>query len=311
MTERGQQLARLLLDAVAEPVRSTLAQVPELAQILQGMEGEVVEAWPDLELPWERFGPYLAARVPYSGNVERGLRNLCVADLYLCCACVQGERAAIAGFHQQFVPLIRGTLRKLRLGDGLVEDLEQTLIQQLIVGEDGEPMIKNYGGLGRLAAWLRVVTARTARRTLQREKKLVSVDDETFADRVVEHDANPDLAQAKGAYRKVFKEVFKQAMTTLSPRDASLLRYRFGDGLSLKEIGAIYRVHHATAHRWLQQVRETLSQRALEMLRERLALGEADCASIIRLIQSDFDMTLGTFFGRDPADPALRGKKPG
>ena len=66
----------------------------------------------------------------------------------------------------------------------------------------------------------------------------------------------------------------------------------------LERIAAIYRVHHATIHRRLEKVREGLLVLTKAHLERALSVSSDECASIIRLIQSDFDLTLQTFFRR-------------
>ena len=88
-------------------------------------------------------------------------------------------------------------------------------------------------------------------------------------------------------------------MERLDDKELTLLRQRYVDGLKVEQIGAIHRVHHSTASRWLERIRDALLERTLQHLRAALALSPDECKSAIRMIQSDFDLTLRRFFGGD------------
>src|SRR5205823_12308411 len=84
---------------------------------------------------------------------------------------------------------------------------------------------------------------------------------------------DPVLAQLKQRYRDEFGEAFRQAAAALTPRERTLLRYRFLDGLSIDEIGVLHRVHRATVARWIAAIREALFEATRERLGSRLAIG--------------------------------------
>ena len=115
--------------------------------------------------------------------------------------------------------------------------------------------------------------------------------------------------RAKPSYRKAFAKAFRDAMTELEPKQVNLLKLRFADGLGLERIAAIYRVHHTTIHRQLRALQERLALRTRELLMGQLEIDEDDCRSVIRLIQSNFGVTLRSFFA--PGRPASKPSKGG
>lgn len=298
MSHAPDQMVQLFMEHLAPPNRLRLSGVPAASEILVEMLTGAGSTWPEVSVDQEQLLAYLAERFPDGGALERQLRNWAVQDLYLCCAAARGDHVAIAAFEVHFLPVIRGTLHRLELGGALIEDLEQHLRHLLLVGDgDRPPMITGYRGLGRLAGWLRVVTTRIARKALGKEKRHVLVGDGQLAERLLEEHPSAEMIGAKQVYRSTFKDVFKRAMATLEARQINLLRQRYVDELSLEQMAAIYRVHHTTVHRWLEKVRQALLERTYDMLQDQLGVSETDCRSIIRLIQSDFDLTLHGFFG--------------
>ena len=66
-------------------------------------------AWPGVEVPRDLFAQWVEARVPPDISVS-GVR---AADLYLACACAQGNRAAIATFEASFFREVDIALRRM------------------------------------------------------------------------------------------------------------------------------------------------------------------------------------------------------
>ena len=58
-------------------------------------------------------------------------------------------------------------------------------------------------------------------------------------------------------------------------------------------------MHHSTVLRRLDQVKRELLELTHDLLRERLDVTQNECLSVIRLIQSNFDLTLQTFLSGD------------
>lgn len=295
---RNEDEATALIAQLAGEVRSRLDGLADAAALIAELLAFAREKRPTLVVDAEVFLPYLAERVPTQGPLERALRSWRTDELLLCCACLEADEQALEIFHREHVPSIRNTLRQLRLNAALCDELQQQLVQELLLpGEGRAALLSNYAGLGSLAGWLRVVTSRRARRALGREKKLIPISDEAIAEQIAVGEGD-ELAGAKAEYRAAFKRAFKAALLALPPREQNVLRQRYADGLSLEQIGAVYRVHLSTVHRWLERIRAALLEETRLGLARELKISEEECESILRLIQSDLDMTLRTFFGK-------------
>jgi hypothetical protein len=72
---------------------------------------------------------------------------------------------------------------------------------------------------------------------------------------------------------------------------------RLGSGRSL---AAAYDVHTNTIARWLGRARQTLEAKVKQGLAGRLALNEEQLASVLRLIRSQLDVTLGRLLDGQP-----------
>jgi RNA polymerase sigma-70 factor (ECF subfamily) len=84
----------------------------------------------------------------------------------------------------------------------------------------------------------------------------------------------------------------------LSDRQRTILRQQLLDGLSIDEIGALYRIHRATAARWLEQARQQVLENTRALLLERLQVRPQELDSIIRLIRSRLEVSLRQLVAR-------------
>jgi RNA polymerase sigma-70 factor (ECF subfamily) len=152
------------------------------------------------------------------------------------------------------------------------------------------PAILDYAGRGPLRGWLRVTATREVLRLLKRGGREVELEDRMLEAPTLGDD--PALAALKERYRDALANAFREALAALGARERTLLRYQLVDGLSIDDIGAIYQVHRATAARWLVKVRDELIDRTYRTLADRLGLDAADVPSVVRLVQSQLEVSV-------------------
>jgi RNA polymerase sigma-70 factor (ECF subfamily) len=70
------------------------------------------------------------------------------------------------------------------------------------------------------------------------------------------------------------------------------LRQYFIDGLGLERLAPLYRVHHATVARWIGKARERIQHATKAEMMRRLQLRGADVSAIVRMIQSQIDVSI-------------------
>jgi RNA polymerase sigma-70 factor (ECF subfamily) len=214
-----------------------------------------------------------------------------VEDMYLACGCASGDRAALATLEDETLPIVTRGLAKIAQSDDARSELVQMLREQMLVATDREPGIAAYDGRAPLAIWLRVCAARLGMRHLAREGRNESLDDDHL-DQLAPGVPDPQLAYLQQHYGAQFRAAFREAVTSLAPRERNLLRHSVIDGLSIDQIAAIYHVHRATAARQLKQTRETLVAATRERMRLALGIGETELDSIFRVLVSMADVTL-------------------
>lgn len=247
-------------------------------------------AWPSLEVPDEDIGAAIGAAIVDEPDLATAIDDLHAEDLWLASACALGQRAAIEALDEKLVTL-RPTLARIGAGRDTIDDLMQQVRTRLLAdAEDRPARIRSYRGRGDLRSWLKVVLVRDGMRAVKRERQAPLPSDEL--DVLMDPGADPELQAMRGTYAQSFRAAFGEALGELSARDRNVLRYHLVDGLSIDELGAIYRVHRATAARWLVKIRETLYEVTRRKLLESLALSPSELDSVIRMIRSRLDASI-------------------
>jgi len=286
-------LSEPFLANVEAGLRRELGAFSDLEQRLVAMVNEARAQWPEVAVPPDVFVAYMGARLAVDRSAEEALAIAHPSDLYLACACVRGDSAAIAAFDRRFVSEIGGALARMRLSAASVDEVKQLVRQKLFVADEGAVgKIADYSGRSGLKRWVRAVAVRTGLNFIRKGKREVLVEDDRVLAGVSSGDDDPEVVYMKQKYRNEFREAFQQALGAVDDRQKSLLRYHYVDGLNIDEIGTIYRVHRVTAYRWLEKAREALVQRTNALLKARLQVEEREFDSILRLIRSQLHVSL-------------------
>jgi RNA polymerase sigma-70 factor, ECF subfamily len=285
----------VFVQALAGEARASFAELPDLEEQLAALVSDARAAWPSLTVPEERFLVHLAGRVAAERGGADGLGRLRAGDLYLACACAGGDPDATSAFLENFMPQVHAALAGLGAGASERDELAQQLISLLFVGDEGRSgAIATYSGRGSLRSWVRSVAVRTAMRQLGRIRSSPTDDDGLEA---VPAADDPEVHLLRARYGDAFRAAFREALAALTPRQRNLLKQHTLDELTVDQIGRLYRVHRATAARWVAAAREELCEGTRRRLVERLSVSNQEVDSILRLVWSQLDVSISTFLG--------------
>lgn len=248
-------------------------------------------AWPQLRVDPVEFARVLGGAIETADDPAAALEQLRASDLRLAMACIDGQRPALEELDRH-LDRLRPNLGRMGLtGDQLEDFLQETRMRLLASGAERPPRLRSYQGRAQLAAWLKVVVVRDAVRAVRRAAKRSPADAEI--DALMDPAGDPEAVTMKERYAEAFRAAFSRALEGLSTRDRNVLRFHLVEGLSIDELGAMYRVHRATAARWLVRIRERLfASTRTEMVRV-LAGSHRDFDSVMRLIQSRMHASIG------------------
>jgi RNA polymerase sigma-70 factor (ECF subfamily) len=268
-------------------------------KMLSDLVTAAAAAWPGVRLPPAVFHSYLTARL--GEELEPPPSAEVAAALWLACACARGDAAALRAFDSTYLPHLARVVARTRLPADQVDDVIQELRHKLLVARpDGRPpRITEYGGRGDFGGWLRVTATREALKKIRGRRPgegSVEAEDALLAARAAGDD--PELSYLKELYRGVFRQSFAAALGSLDAREKNLLRQHFVDGLSIDDLAPMYDVHRATCARWIQRAREHLWDETRRQFMTRAKVGARECESVLRLVQSKLQITLGPLLAR-------------
>jgi RNA polymerase sigma-70 factor (ECF subfamily) len=186
----------------------------------------------------------------------------------------------------------------------VVDEVKQIVRTKLLVAEQGRPpRVLEYSGRGELRSWVGVIATREALTLLRRGgRETTPADDVMLA--VPSPVTGPELDFLKDHYKDEFRTAFTHALQELSPRERNALRHHYVHGLTIDQIATLYGIHRSNAARRIAKARESL----LSATRRRLVLGlkvdRGEFESIMRLIESRIDVSIGRMLGRDDGSAA-------
>jgi RNA polymerase sigma-70 factor (ECF subfamily) len=255
------------------------------------------DAWPTIVLSRERFIAYLTERLPDDAGRDEALRSLHTSDLYLACACADGDAHALQAFETHCLSVVGQSLARLHLDQDMCAEVKQRLRHALFVHERGRARIEGFQGKGTLRAWIRVMAVRDGLAILRRLRFRTAIHDDQLMDTVAAADT-PDVAYLKRKYRNEFRLAFADAVRSLTDRERLFLRQRFLDGLAVIEIARLHRMDRGTAARWIERARASVLEATRASLADRFAVPPEEIDSILRLVGSQLEVSLRVLLRR-------------
>ncbi len=238
--------------------------------------------WAGVELPLSTFGAFLAARdhrPPFDDALH-------LDDLFLACACLKGDAAALAHLEQAVLRRLAGAVQSF----DEPEEVLQRVRERLLLGPGGSsPKLAEYKGQGALLKWAQVVAMRVALTMTKVAPKEEPID--VLLERPAPGDP-PELAVLKRRHSKDFAQAFTAAVAALDSRERNLLRLSIVDRVSAEALGVLYGVHKSSAARWVGAAREKLVLQTRRSLAAQLKLTDSQVDSLIGAVQSQVEVSI-------------------
>jgi RNA polymerase sigma-70 factor (ECF subfamily) len=241
--------------------------------------------WPLLAVSFEDFAAHY-------GKVAKGGEGLTPepTDLYLCCACVAAQPAALRSFEAYTGDVAETAIRRVYDDRDFVRDCLQELWNRILLGDHAK--LRSYSGRGPLQAWVRVAATRVAldrRRADKRHVKREVQLSESLAAAEVSAEAN----LLKARFGRAFQEALRRAVARLSEQERNVLRMHVVGRCSIDEIGLAYDVHRATAARWIERARERIYGDVRRELCVDHKLTASEFRSLATLLGAELELSLG------------------
>lgn len=283
------ELARAFLE-----IRDEVVEGPELDALARTLDAAIAAgraAWPAVQVDAAAWARVLGELAPKPFDVAQPIGTVILADHYVAFACGAGDPAALAACDAILVRETGFAADGARMHSSLRDEATQIVRAQLFLPRGGRPAaIGDYAGRGALRSWFRVSVSRELVRLAKAQNRSAPLEEHLLEDPGFGDD--PVLEELKAKYRAELADAFRTALAALPPRDQTLLRYQLIDGLTIDEVGAIFRVHRATAARWLAGIRDDLVEHTRSLLAESLGVDTAEAVSIVRMVQSQLDVSV-------------------
>ena len=252
-------------------------------------------AHPSLSIDSATFARHLAL---CRAVIEPGARSPHVEDLFLVCAALAGESAAIVSLRRRYHVVVVNYLRRIDSTLAARKDIEDQVWGLLLAGDGGRPpKLARYSGKGELAGFIGVSAQRFAftavRHSAAYERALTRARAEAM---IVSGD--PELTIIKERYRLGFEQAVRDALAILDDRARMMLRMLVVDGQSMDRIAEVYRVNQSSISRRLEKVRKEVATEVRRLLRERLSVAETEFDSIANLVRSQLELTISRVLNR-------------
>src|SRR5579859_4617366 len=192
-------------------------------------------------------------------------RDLKLEELALARACAAGHDAAWQAFLTRFREKLYDIARGITKEDSSARDLADSLYADLYGTAEKEgrrvSRLNFYMGRGSLEGWLRTVVAQEFVNRYRKQKRLVSLEEET--EEGVQFSSADSVPIQMADHR--LGEATDDALNQLAAEDRLVLAAYYLDNRTLTEIGRIVGVHESTISRRLEKL--------LKMLRKHVMTG--------------------------------------
>jgi RNA polymerase sigma-70 factor (ECF subfamily) len=235
--------------------------------------------------------------VPGAANEQRQQfwRELKLEELALARGCAAGHEHAWQVFLTRYREKLYDIARGITKEDSRARDLADSIYADLYgtAEKDGHRVsrLSFYMGRGSLEGWLRTVLAQEFVNRYRKQKRLVSLEEQT-EDGVQFSAAEPD---SSGPADRRLSSAVDSALEKLPAEDRLILAAYYLDDRTLTEIGRLVGVHESTISRRLEKLLKGLRKQVLAGLMARgMNRGQAEEAleADVRYLQVDVSRKL-------------------
>lgn len=280
------------LGRLVGPVFERLSASTDLGARLVALDARARAAWPTFTIDRGEFLDYLADHLSPEAQAST-LDDLFAEDLYLACACVRGDSAALAACERAYSADVERGLDAIKLATSLRDEVWSRLRARIFVATpEAPPAIASFGGTGSLKKWLRVAATRLGLNVMRERHREAPMPEQDLPD------AADDLAlgHLKRTYQAAFKTAFADALADLTAEQRTLLRMHIIDKLTIDDLARMHKVHRTSTARWLREAREALSDGTRARLHAALGVADEELDSIMNIVRSRLDLSLSRLF---------------
>jgi RNA polymerase sigma-70 factor, ECF subfamily len=240
------------------------------------------------------------------------LREFCfslkIEELVLARACAAGNERAWEAFMLRYREKLYEIGLHITREDSAARDLSDSIYGDLYgaAAKDGRRVSKlaSYMGRGSLEGWLRTVMAQEQVNRYRRQKRMVSLDEETEEGQQF---ASPDPDPAPPVDPRL-ESATDEALASLPADERFILAAYYLDDRTLAEIARMLSVHESTISRKLDRLAKSLRKQILAGLSRR-GMSRRQAEEALDVDVRDLGLNIRERLAQDSAPPAFHKKK--
>jgi len=247
-------------------------------------------------------------------TIKQFVDDIRADDLCLIIACEKGDESAWDYLVANFDSTVKSAARKISANNEDAEDLAGSIWAELYgLRHDADGNKKSklayYSGRGSLAGWLRAVVSQLAIDEYRKQSRFVQVEEnrdfENLAEEssnnsdnhnVVHHAENPEELLTSEQTSRDVSLALKHAVEHLDDEDKLVMKLYYFDDLKLKEIGAMFGYHEATASRKLVRIQSEIRKTVEKELRSTHGWSESEVKRCLSETASKLGLSVEKLF---------------
>lgn len=278
-----------IAEKLPKPACSEFRQTYQSPESVDLLWENVISAHPEVGFSMEPFANHVCDMLGREQFSVSDFANVHLCDLFLAAACGAHAKNAIETFETSILSRIPLALARTGASAVEVDETLQHLREHLFVDSpERRGRIYDYSGRGPLYSWTRTAAVRSLHNSRRKRHREVHVSSDELWEQILPS-GDAELVRIKTVYRERFQESLSAAVASLTTRQRILLKQYFVDGLASEQIAALYRVHRATASRWIVTAQESLVEATRGHLMSELRITPDELTSVLRLIESRFE----------------------
>jgi RNA polymerase sigma-70 factor (ECF subfamily) len=234
--------------------------------------------------------------------------SLRVEELALARACAAGHERAWEIFMSRYREKLYDIAAYIAKESSAARELADSLYADLYgtTSRDGQRVSKlaSYTGRGSLEGWLRTVIAQEFVNRYRRQRRLVSLEEET-------EDGNEFAAKESEAPAAIDPRVevaTDEVLSALSPQDRFILASYYLDESTLAEIARTLAVHESTISRKLDKLAKSVRKQIVAAL-ERKGMSRRQAEEALEVDVRDLRLNLRSKMAQEPGSKSFSEKK--
>jgi RNA polymerase sigma-70 factor, ECF subfamily len=233
--------------------------------------------------------------------------RLYVEDLILTRMCAAGNERAWEVFMLRFREKLYDVARQITREESVGRELADSVYADLYGTRtrDGERVCKlnSYSGRGSLEGWLRTVLAQEYVNRYRRQRRLVSLDEESEEGAQY---ATPAAEPVKPLDTRL-ERATDDALRSLSAEDRFVLASYFLDQRTLAQIARGLSVHESTISRKVEKLTKTIRKQVLKNLMQQ-GMGRRQAEEALSADVRDLTLNIRASLAQDSVAPAFSEK---